>query len=69
MVSLIPVFFPHIVTLLLARFLQGITIGGVAILARAIISDILPPEKLIRLGTLIGTKYLLFCSKTLINSN
>lgn len=55
--SLLPVFFPHITILLLARFLQGITIGSVAVLSRAIFSDVLPPEKLIRLGTLVGTMW------------
>lgn len=56
-VSLLPVFFPRIEVLLLARFLQGVTIGSVAVLARAIFSDILPAEKLIRLGTLVGTMW------------
>ncbi len=57
MASLIPVFSPRIEILLLARFLQGLTIGAVALLARAIFSDILPPEKLVRLGTVIGTMW------------
>ncbi len=56
-VSLLPIFLPHISFLLLARLLQGLTIGAVAVLARAILSDILPPDKLIRLGTLIGTMW------------
>jgi Bcr/CflA subfamily drug resistance transporter len=55
--SLIPTFFPHIEMLLLARFLQGVTIGAVTVLARAILSDVLPPEKLIRLGTLIAAMW------------
>ena len=33
------------------------TIGGVAVVARAIYSDILPAEKLIRLGPLLGTMW------------
>lgn len=57
LVSLIPILFPRIEILLLARFLQGITLGSVAVLARAILSDILPPEKLIRLGTMLGTMW------------
>ncbi len=56
-VSLLPVLFPHAGILLLSRFLQGLTIGGVAVLARTIISDILPADKLVRLGTLIGTMW------------
>jgi len=57
LVSLLPVFFPHIDILLLARFLQGVTIGSVAVVARTIFSDILPQEKLVRLGTVIGTMW------------
>lgn len=56
-VSLIPVLFPNITILLLARFFQGITLGAVAVLARAIFSDILIPEKLIKLGPLIGSMW------------
>jgi MFS transporter, DHA1 family, multidrug resistance protein len=55
--SFLPVVFPQIEVLLLSRFLQGITIGAVAVVARATFSDILPPEKLIRFGTLIGTMW------------
>lgn len=53
-VSIIPVIFPKIEVLLTARLLQGITIGGIAVVTRAVVSDVLPPEKLIRLGVLIG---------------
>ncbi len=56
-ISLIPIFLPHIDFLLLTRLLQGVTLGAVAVLARAIFSDILPPEKLIRFGVLIGTMW------------
>jgi len=57
LVSVLPVFFPHIEVLLLARLLQGITMGAVAVSIRAILSDILPSHKLIPLGTLIGTMW------------
>ncbi len=53
--SLLPALFPDIRVLLLARFLQGLTIGGTALVARAIFSDVLPPEKLVHMGVLIGT--------------
>ena len=55
--SLLPLFAPKIEVLLVARFLQGFTIGSVAVVARAILSDILPTEKLIRMGTLIGAMW------------
>lgn len=55
--SLLPALFPDIGVLLLARFLQGVTIGGAALIARAIFSDVLPPEKLVRMGVLIGTMW------------
>lgn len=56
-ISLIPVFFPQIDVLLLVRLLQGLTIGAVAVLVRVIASDVLPAEKIVRLGTLIGTMW------------
>ena len=55
--SLLPVVFPDISVLLLTRLLQGITLGGVAVIVRSIYSDILPPEKLIRLGTLMAAMW------------
>lgn len=55
--SLIPVFFHGIALLFLSRVLQGITIGAVSVLARAMFSDVLPAEKLTSLGTLIGTMW------------
>jgi len=57
LISLVPVFSPNIPTLLLTRFFQGIALGSAAVLIRAIFSDILPQEKLIRIGTLIGTMF------------
>ncbi|OGT53588.1 MAG: hypothetical protein A3F17_00145 [Gammaproteobacteria bacterium RIFCSPHIGHO2_12_FULL_41_15] len=57
LVSLLPIVSPRIETLLLSRLLQGITIGAVAVTARATFSDILEPQQLIRLGTLIGTMW------------
>lgn len=56
-VSFLPVCLPYIEIILATRLLQGITIGAVAVIARAIFSDILPSEKLVRLGTLIGTMW------------
>ena len=55
--SLLPVIFPTIDILLFARFLQGLTIGTVAVTSRTIYADILPPEKLTRMGTLAGTMF------------
>ena len=42
--SLLPALFPDIRVLLLARFLQDLTIGGTALVARAIFSDVLPQK-------------------------
>ena len=55
--SLLPIFYPNITVILLARLLQGFTIGSVAVVARAIISDILPAEKLVSIGTIIGAMW------------
>lgn len=56
-VSALPILFPNIEMLLISRALQGLTIGAVSVLSRAIFADLLPPEKLVRLGTLIGTMW------------
>lgn len=56
-VSLLPAIFPNINILLLSRFLQGIMLGSIAVNIRAIASDILPPEKLVRMGTFFGSMY------------
>ncbi len=53
--SLLPVFFPTIGVLLIARFLQGLMLGSVSVLIRAIFSDLLPHEKLVRFSMLTGT--------------
>lgn len=55
--SLLPVIFPNIAVLLSARLLQGLALGGVTVVGRTILSDILPPEKLIRIATLIATMW------------
>lgn len=55
--SMLPVIYPQIEILLLARLLQGLTIGSIAVVARAIFSDILSPEKLIKTGVLIGSMF------------
>lgn len=56
-VSLIPVFFPNITLLLWARFLQGITLGAVSVLIRAVCSDVLSQKKLAYLGTFFATMW------------
>lgn len=55
--SILPIFLPNIETLLFARFLQGLSIGGIAVVSRAIFSDILPVSELTRLGVLIGSMF------------
>ncbi len=55
--SLCPVIFPQIEIILITRFIQGLTIGCVAVVSRGIYSDILPPDKLVRLGPLMATMW------------
>lgn len=55
--SLLPVIFKNIEVVLFARIAQGLTIGCVAVVTRAILSDILPSSELTRLGVLIGTMF------------
>lgn len=55
--SLLPVFYPEINVLLLARFFQGLMIGCVAVVSRAVFADILSADKLVKLGVLGGTMF------------
>ena len=55
--SLLPVIFKNIEILLFARLAQGLTIGCVAVVTRATLSDILPSSELTRLGVLIGSMF------------
>lgn len=55
--SLMPIFFPITSVLLIARLFQGIMLGGVSVLIRAIFSDLLPHEKLVRFSMLTGTMW------------
>lgn len=55
--SLIPIVFPHIVPLLFARLLQGLTIGAVSVTLRSICADVLSPEKLTKIGPWFGTMW------------
>lgn len=53
-VSTLPIIHPDIKVLLISRLLQGITMGAAAVLLRAIFSDILPKERLVHLGAILG---------------
>jgi len=55
--SLLPVMFSNIEVLLLVRFFQGIAIGTIAVVTRAVFSDILPSQKIVRIGTLMGSMF------------
>lgn len=55
--SLIPIFYPDITVLYMARILQGITLGAVSVVNRAIFADLYPAEKLTKLGVLFGTMF------------
>jgi MFS family permease len=57
LLSSLPFFYPHVGLVLAVRALQGIATGCLATACRAILADILPPEKLVRMGTLIGTMW------------
>src|SRR3989338_6805395 len=56
-VSAIPLVFPHIIALLLSRLLQGLAIGTASVVLRAICSDVLSPDGLIKLGPWFGTMW------------
>ncbi len=56
-VSILPAIFNIPILLLSCRFLQGFAIAGFGVNGRAILSDILPKEKLIRTATFIATMW------------
>lgn len=55
--SLLPVFYPKISVVLAARCLQGLSIGMVSVVIRAVFSDVLTPEKLVKLAALLATMW------------
>lgn len=55
--SFLPVIFPNTTLLLSARLLQGLAIGSISVAARALLSDMLIPEKLVRVATLTATMW------------
>ena len=52
--NILPIIFPNYIILLTSRFIQGLFIGAVAVLARAILSDILSTSQMIKIGPVIG---------------
>lgn len=55
--SLLPAFIEKSSVLLFSRLLQGFTIAAFAVIGRAILTDILPQEKLLQYATLISTMW------------
>jgi len=55
--SLLPTFFEKPSVLLFSRLLQGFTIAAFGVIGRAVLSDVLPKEKLIQYATLISTMW------------
>lgn len=55
--SLLPALLPYSESLLLARLLQGVAIASFAVLSRAILSDVLSGEKLLRTATMLATMW------------
>lgn len=55
--SLLPLFYLKIQVLLIARFIQGLSMGGIAVSSRTIFSDILAPNQMIKMGTIIGSMF------------
>lgn len=55
--SLLPVLWPEIKVVLLARLFQGLSIGAVAVIIRAIFSDLLSGQQLVKWGILLGTMF------------
>lgn len=54
-VSIMPIIWPNIDVLIIVRVVQGLTLGSCAVVTRSIFSDIVPREKMVHLGTVLGT--------------
>ena len=52
--NILPILFPNYTMLLTSRFIQGLFVGAVAVLARAILSDILSSTQMIKIAPIIG---------------
>lgn len=57
LVSLLPIYFANIYLLLSVRFFQGFMIAGVAVIARAIFSDVLTTKRLMRTTPMLATMW------------
>lgn len=55
--SFLPIIFANASMLLGVRFLQGLAIAGFAVVGRAILSDVLVPERLMRVAVLVATMW------------
>lgn len=55
--SLFPIFKISSFTLLLSRFLQGLVVSGFGAASRAMLADVLPPERLARVGAAIASMW------------
>ncbi|WP_236939880.1 MFS transporter [Francisella uliginis] len=53
-ISILPPLIPNEYVLLVVRFFQGFLMGSMGVLSRGVFSDILPAEKLLKLGPTIG---------------
>ena len=56
-VSVLPLFFPNATLILIVRFLQGLGLSIISVLGRAILSDLLPAERLVRVMALVATAW------------
>ncbi len=55
--SIIPVLIENAVVLLISRLFQGFSIAAFAVIGRAVLSDVLPKDRLIKFATLIATMW------------
>lgn len=54
-VSIVPIVWVNIDVLIIVRAIQGLALGSCAVVSRSIYADIVPREKMVHLGTILGT--------------
>ncbi len=52
--SLLPTYWSSVSVLLIARLLQGITLGFFSVIGRAVLADLLSPTQLVRIGVIVS---------------
>ncbi|QEL55173.1 Bcr/CflA family efflux MFS transporter [Chromobacterium paludis] len=57
LISLLPLWLPTLPALLATRFVQGLMVGTISVVARSVYPDVLAPQELVRVGVIAGSMF------------